>query len=70
MRLTDADLDLIVAALRSRGAMTKGLRRHRIERLAERLSEMAPGNPMLRFDEFGQTHEDRLGVEDCAEAEA
>lgn len=70
VRLTDADLDLIVAALRARGAMTRGLRRHRIERLAERLSEMAPGNPKLRFDEFGQTHEDRLDVEDYDGVEA
>ena len=60
IRLTDDDLDLIVAALRARAAMTSKLRRHRVERLADRLAELAPGNPKWRLDELGQTHEDEL----------
>jgi len=64
IRLTDEDLDLIVAALRARAAMTRSLRRHRIERLAERLAELAPGNPKWRIDEMGQTHEDDLDPEE------
>ena len=64
VRLTDEDIALIVAALRSRAAMTRGLRRHRVERLAERLAEGGRGNPRWRLDEFGQTHEDLLDAED------
>lgn len=45
VRLTDSDLDLIVAALRARAAMTRGKRREQLEYLALRLAEMAPGNP-------------------------
>jgi hypothetical protein len=60
IRLTDEDLALIVAALRARAAMTRGLRRHRVERLAERLLELAPGNPKWRIEEWSQTHEDEL----------
>jgi hypothetical protein len=63
VRLTDADIDLIVAALRSRAAMTSSLRRHRIERLAERLAEGGRGNPKMRFGEMGQTHEELLDPE-------
>ena len=44
--------------------MTRGLRRHRVERLAERLAEGGRGNPRWRLDEFGQTHEDLLDAED------
>lgn len=40
--------------------MTRGLRRHRIERLAERLAEGGRGNPKWRLSELGQTHEDEL----------
>jgi hypothetical protein len=58
--LTDDDISLIYAALKARAAMTKGLRRHRVERLRDRLAEMLPGNPKWRLDEFAQTHEDEL----------
>lgn len=61
IRLSDADIDLIVAALRSRAAMTRGIRRHRVERLATRLAELARGNPKWRIDEIGQTREEDLG---------
>jgi hypothetical protein len=60
IRLTDEDLELIVAALRSRAAMTRNLRRHRVERLAARLAEMSRGNPKWLLDEEQQTHEDEL----------
>jgi hypothetical protein len=60
VRLTDDDLALIVAALRSRAAMTRSLRRHRVERLAARLAEMTRGNPKFSLGEFEQTHEDEL----------
>ena len=63
MRLDDADLSLIVASLRARAAMAGPMRRHRIERLADRLADLAPGNPMWRLDEFGQTHEENLDEE-------
>lgn len=66
IRLTDDDLRIVVAALSARAAMTRGLRRHRIERLVTRLSDAAPGNPRLRFDDFGQTQEDELDAEDVA----
>lgn len=62
IRLSQDDIDLLVAALKSRAAMTKGLRRHRIERLAERLADGRKGNPKWRLDEVGQTHEDELDV--------
>lgn len=64
MRLTGDDINLIVSALRARAAMTQKLRRHRIERLAERLAEMAPGNPKWKLDEIGQTHEEDLADDD------
>ena len=57
VRLSDADVSLIVSALRARAAMTSGLRRHRLERLAARLAEMTPGNPKLTLGELEQTHE-------------
>lgn len=63
VRLNDEDLSLIVAALRARAAMAGPLRRHRIERLADRLADLAPGNPKWRLDEFGQTHEEDLDEE-------
>jgi hypothetical protein len=37
------------------------LRRHRVERLANRLAQMTPGNPRWIIDERGQRHEDELG---------
>lgn len=64
IRLTDEDLGLMVAALRARAAMTRGLRRHRVERLAERLAEAVRGNPRWVLDDYGQTHEDLLDVDD------
>lgn len=57
IRLAEEDINLIVSALRARAAMTRGLRRHRIERLATRLAEGGRGNPKWRLDEYGQTHE-------------
>jgi hypothetical protein len=60
IRLGDEDIALIIAALRSRAAMTSGPRRHRIERLASRLAEGRRGNPKLILGEYEQTHEDEL----------
>jgi len=65
LRLSDEDMALIVAALTARAAMTRGMRRHRIERLAARLSESGPGNPKWRLDEFQQTHEEDLEEEEA-----
>ena len=67
IRLSDDDLALIVAALNARAAMTKGMRRHRIQRLASRLSEGQRGNPKWRLDEYEQTHEDELDGEQAGE---
>lgn len=64
VRLTDDDIALIVAALRARAAMTTGLRAHRLERLATRLSEGGRGNPKWRLGEAEQTHEENLDTED------
>jgi hypothetical protein len=64
VRLSTEDVELIVRALRARAAMTRGLRRHRVERLAERLAEGGRGNPKWRLDEETQTHEDELEDED------
>jgi hypothetical protein len=60
IRLTPEDVLLICAALKSRAAMTTGMRRHRIERLYERLAFVERGNPKWRLEEYGQTHEDEL----------
>jgi len=60
IRLTDEDIALIVAALRARAAMTRGMRAHRVARLADRLGEGMRGNPKWILDEYGQTHEDDL----------
>ena len=65
VRLTAEDTDLIVAALRARAAMTRGMRRHRIERLAARLAEGTRGNPKLTLGEYEQTHEDELEQEEA-----
>lgn len=64
IRLTDDDILLILAALRARRAMMRGLREHRIDRLIARLSEGVRGNPKWIIDEFGQTHEDELDEEE------
>lgn len=64
IRLSDEDLELIVAALRAREAMTARLRRHRVRRLIERLDSTERGNPKWRLDELGQTHENDLDVDD------
>lgn len=64
LRLSDDDVGLIVAALRSRAAMTRGLRRHRIDRLAERLADGRKGNPKWRLDELSQTHEEDMDDEE------
>lgn len=58
LRLTNDDLDLIVSALRARMAMTSGARRHRAERLAERLADIGRGNPKWRLEALSQAHED------------
>ena len=60
IRLSDDDIMLIVSALRARAAMTRSLRRHRIERLASRLAEGVRGNPKWILGEDEQTHEDEL----------
>jgi hypothetical protein len=57
VRLTDTDLSLIVSALRARAAMCTGMRRHQVERLAERLGDVAPGNPTWRLEAARQTRE-------------
>ncbi len=64
IRLTTDDLTLICAALRARAAMTTGMRRHRIERLATRLAECERGNPKFSYGEFEQTHEEELDEEE------
>ena len=59
-RLSEDDLLLILAALRARAAMSGPMRRHRIERLAERLNENVRGNPKWIHSWYSQTHEDEL----------
>lgn len=66
IRFSDEDLQLVIAALRSRAAMTRGLRRHRVERLAERLADGQRGNPKWVLSEDSQTHEDEIDTEDSA----
>lgn len=63
VRLSTEDTELICAALRARAAMAKGMRRHRIERLAERLAEGVRGNPKWIHSEYSQTHEEDLDEE-------
>ncbi len=60
IRLDDLDVELIVAALRAREAMTTKLRRHRVRRLIERLDQIDRGNPKWRLSEFSQTREEEL----------
>lgn len=60
IRLSTEDTILIVAALRARAAMTTGMRRHRIERLATRLAECERGNPKFSYGDYEQTHEEDL----------
>jgi hypothetical protein len=63
-RLTPEDMVLILAALRARAAMAAPLRRHRIERLVERLGEGARGNPKWTHSVYTQTHEEELDDEE------
>ncbi len=63
-RLTTRDLALILAALRARAAMSGPMRRHQIERLAERLGENVRGNPKWLHSEYTQTHEEDLEGEE------
>lgn len=49
IRLDDSEVDLIIAALRARLAMTRGPRREKLERLLERLEDSGVGNPAWRF---------------------
>ena len=58
--MSDDDIALIVSALRARAAMTRGMRAHRVDRLATRLAEGGRGNPRWRLDDYQQTHEDDL----------
>jgi hypothetical protein len=64
VRLTDEDIALIVAALRARAAMAGPMRKHRIQRLADRLAEGQRGNPKWLLGEYQQTHEEDLEDED------
>lgn len=57
IRLQDADIALIVAALKSRRAMTGGVRQHHVDRLIARLEEGTRGNPRWLIDEEGQLWE-------------
>src|SRR5512133_1394236 len=59
-RLTEDEVALILAALRARAAMSGPMRRHKIERLAERLGENVRGNPKWIHSVFSQTREDEL----------
>jgi hypothetical protein len=64
VRLNDEDLALILAALRSRRAMTRGPRGHRVDRLVARLAEMTRGNPKFSLGEEEQTHEEDLDFDE------
>lgn len=64
IRLSEDDILLIVSALRARAAMTRGLRAHRVKRLAERLAEGKRGNPRWIIDEETQQHEEDMGDEE------
>lgn len=64
IRLSEDDIALIVSALRARAAMTRSLRRHRLERLVARLAEGGRGNPKFKLGEQEQTHEDELDDEE------
>lgn len=67
IRLSPNDIAMICASLRARAAMTKGLKRHAIERLVERLSEGTRGNPKWIHSELSQTHEEDLDIEDLGD---
>jgi hypothetical protein len=67
IRLSDEDIAILLRGLSARAAMTKGLRRHRIERLAGRLAECSPGNPKFTLGELEQTHEDELDEDELDE---
>ena len=60
IRLTDSDIMLIIVALSARLAMLSGKRRHQAERLIERLSDSAPGNPRWRLDDESQRQEQTI----------
>lgn len=64
VRLTDSDIDLILAALRARVAMLHGERLKRTRRLLDRLSEMVPGNPNWIVGGWQHTAPDVEGVTD------
>jgi hypothetical protein len=42
--------------------MTTKLRRHRVERLIQRLESPERGNPRWRLEDLKQTHESKLDV--------
>jgi len=50
VHLNDEQLELVVSSLYARAAAVGAKRRLALTRLAERLAEMSPGNPNLRFD--------------------
>jgi hypothetical protein len=56
IRLDDAEVDLITAALRARLAALRGPRRQTIERLLERLEDGGVGNPRWRFEGHSTLH--------------
>ena len=62
IRLDDSDLELIVASLRARLAMTGGARRAQMERLITRLQDVAPGNPAWRLGGTGGYGGDGFGT--------
>ena len=65
IRFTDEDIVLVVAALKARRAMMRGLREHRIDRLIARLAEGQRGNPKFSLGEYEQTHEELLDDDEC-----
>ena len=67
VRLVTEDIGLIVSALKARAAMCRGMRRHRVERLAARLAELSRGNPKFSLGDLEQTHEDQLDEDELIE---
>jgi hypothetical protein len=60
LRLDDDDVELLMRGLAARLAMLHGMRRHRAERLLQRLSDLGRGNPQWRLDVYAQVHENDL----------
>lgn len=51
IRLTDQDVELIVASLSARLAMARGARHRQMVKLIIRLADGGVGNPAWRFDD-------------------